>query len=178
MEKMHYPPQNQDKDKSADLPHSARSGKWGQIDGVLISPRQRLFDDRGGIIKMLRKDDPEFKQFGEIYFSQVYPSVVKAWHLHKEMTLNYLLLQGSIRLVLHDARHGSKTEGQFQEIVLHEQASSLVQIPPGIWNGFKGLGTVPSVVANCATHPHSKEEIDYLDPYSDQIPYDWSQRHG
>ena len=39
---------------------------------------------------MLRSDDRNFKHFGEIYFSQVYPKKIKAWHLHKKMTLNYV----------------------------------------------------------------------------------------
>ena len=54
----------------------------------------------------------------------------------------------------------------------------LVTIPPGVWNGFKGLGTQPALVANCATEPHSREEIAYRpfdDPY---FVYDWGQRNG
>jgi len=38
---------------------------------------------------MLRADDPGFTSFGEIYFSRVYPGVVKGWHIHDRMTLNY-----------------------------------------------------------------------------------------
>ena len=32
------------------------------IQGVLVVPRKKLFDDRGGIFHMLRKDDPEFQK--------------------------------------------------------------------------------------------------------------------
>ena len=42
----------------------------------------------------------------------------------------------------------------------------------------KRLGQTPSIVANCASHPHDPAEIDRLDPFTDRIPYDWAPRHG
>ena len=148
------------------------------IVGVKIIPKRKICDDRGAIFHMLRKTDPEFSAFGEIYFSKVYPNVVKAWHVHTEMTLNYFVVVGSIRLALYDTREGSPTHGKLQEIVLDESDSRLVVIPPLVWNGFKGLGTSAAIVANCSTIAHDPGEIDrkaYNDP---SIPYDWSQRHG
>lgn len=127
---------------------------------------------------MLRADEPVFREFGEIYFSQVYSGVVKAWHHHKLMTLNYLVVSGAARLVLFDDRLSSATRGLFQEIYLHPEDSKLVTVPAEVWNGFKGLGPTPTLIANCATHPHSPEEISYR-PYDDgAIGYDWSQRNG
>ena len=37
---------------------------------------------------------------------------------------------------------------------------SLVQIPPGVWNGFKGMGSEAAIVANCSTHPHDPSRSD------------------
>ncbi len=51
-------------------------------------------------------------------------------------------------------------------------------MPPGVTNGFKGIGTKEAIVANCATHPHSPDEIKRIDPLANDIPYDWSLRHG
>jgi dTDP-4-dehydrorhamnose 3,5-epimerase len=126
---------------------------------------------------MLRRDDPWFREFGEIYFSVVYPGVVKGWHLHRRMTLNYAVIQGMIKLVLYDDREESPTRGEVQEIFTGEEFYTLVTIPPGIWNGFKGIGTKAAVVANCATEPHDPEEIIRLDPTEKLIPYDWELRH-
>ena len=53
----------------------------------------------------------------------------------------------------------------------------LVSIPPGVWNGVKGIGTKAALIANCATLPHDPEEIRRLDPFSEQIPYDWALKH-
>ena len=51
-------------------------------------------------------------------------------------------------------------------------------IPPLVWNGFKGEGDEPALVANCATIPHDPGEIERLDPFDNEIPYDWALRHG
>jgi dTDP-4-dehydrorhamnose 3,5-epimerase len=148
------------------------------IVGIQIHPLRQIPDERGKVMHMLRCDDPHFEEFGEIYFSVVYPGVVKAWHLHKRMTLNYACVTGMIKLVLYDDRDNSKTKGELQEVFLGESNYALVKVPPGIWNGFKGVGTTPAIVANCATLVHDPQEIVRLNPFDNHIPYDWAVRHG
>lgn len=127
---------------------------------------------------MLRGDDPDFEQFGEIYFSLVYPGAIKGWHRHSRMTLNYAVPVGMIKLACFDDRTESPTYGTLQELHLGELNYALVTIPPLVWNGFKGEGTAPALVANCATVPHDPDEIERRDPFTPDIPYDWSLRHG
>jgi dTDP-4-dehydrorhamnose 3,5-epimerase len=148
------------------------------IDGVEYHPRRRIADERGAVFHMLRNDAEEFTRFGEIYFSLVYPGVVKGWHLHHEMTLNYAVPVGMIKLVCYDDRPGSPTAGNVVEFHTGELDYGLVVVPPGVWNGFKGVGTEPALVANCATIPHRPDEIERLDPFENHIPYDWSLKHG
>ena len=149
-----------------------------EIDGVRVAPLRRIPDERGAILHMLREDSDGFERFGEIYFSVVYPGVVKGWHLHRRMTLNYAVPVGMIKLVCYDDRDGSPTRGVVQEIHVGELNYALVTIPPLVWNGFKGEGTEPALVANCATLPHDPDEIERLDPFTADIPYDWTLRHG
>jgi len=148
------------------------------IEGVKIVSKRQILDERGAIYHFLREDDPEFIQFGEVYFSWIYPGVIKAWHIHHVMTLNYVVPVGRVKLVLYDDRPGSPTCGKLQEFFLGEGNYQLVQVPPMVWNGFKGIGTVPALVANCATIPHDPAEIERLDPFSPQIPYHWELRNG
>ena len=148
------------------------------INGVLVKQLSQITDERGKIMHMLRADEPHFEKFGEIYFSIVYPGIVKGWHIHKEMTLNYAVVSGMIKLVLYDPRQKSKTKGEIQELFIGEDNYVLVKIPPGIWNGFKGIGAKPAIVANCATMPHRPDEIERLDPSKNDIPYDWGLKHG
>ncbi len=148
------------------------------IEGVLICPLRQLPDERGKIMHMLRRDEPHFEQFGEIYFSVVYPNVVKGWHLHRRMTLNYAVIAGMVKLVLYDDRDESPTRHELMQVFLGDAHYALVKIPPGIWNGLKGIGVIPAIVANCATEPHDPDEIVRMDPFTDKIPYDWGLEHG
>jgi dTDP-4-dehydrorhamnose 3,5-epimerase len=149
-----------------------------EIHDVQVTPLRRIPDERGAVFHMLREDSPVFERFGEIYFSTVYPGVVKGWHMHSRMTLNYAVPVGMIKLVCYDERPDSPTRGAVQELHVGELNYVLVTIPPHVWNGFKGEGTGPALVANCATIPHDPEEIERVDPFDNEIPYDWSLRHG
>jgi len=148
------------------------------IEGAAIHPLRQIPDERGKVMHMLRRDDPWFAEFGEIYFSVVFPGAIKAWHLHTRMTLNYAVPSGRIRLVLYDDRDDSPTRGELLELVTGDDAYALVTVPPGVWNGFTGLGSAPAIVANCATIPHDPDEIVRLDPSSDRIPYRWAPKRG
>ena len=147
------------------------------IEGVQVVPLKRIPDERGTVMHMLRSTDPHFVQFGEIYFSTIYPGVIKGWHLHELMTLNYACVSGRIKLVLYDDREDSNTRGELMEIFLGPDHYSLVQIPPRVWNGFKGIGDRMAIVANCSTHPHDPSKTQRLDPSDTRIPYDWAVKH-
>ena len=146
------------------------------IEGVEVVPLRRIPDERGTIFHMLRATDPHFQKFGEIYFSTVYKGVVKGWHRHRGMTLNYACIEGRIKLVLYDDRPGSPTLGELQEVFLGPDAYALVIIPPEVWNGFKGMSDPYAIVANCCTEPHDPARSTRLDPFKNTIPYDWNVR--
>ena len=148
------------------------------IDGVKIVPLRQIVDKRGKIMHMLKATDPHFIAFGEIYFSCAWPGTVKAWHIHQTMTVNNAVMSGRAKLVLYDQREGSPTHGEVQEIFLGEDNYVLVQIPPGIANGYKAYGDKMVILANCATEPHDPEEMLRLDPASPEIPYTWDLKNG
>ena len=119
--------------------------------------------------------DPSW--FGAAGFGPELKDKIKAWHLHKEATLNYVCVYGKVKLVLFDNRKASKSFGEYQEIFLSFQylsahrsrisAQPLVTVPwpnglsgwryllttgqlrysKGIW-GHLDLGTL-GIPANC-----------------------------
>jgi len=147
------------------------------IEGVTVTPLKQIFDERGKVMHMLREDSSHFSKFGEIYFSCTHAGAIKAWHLHKQMTLNYAVIYGEIKFVLFDDRPDSKTRGEIQELFLSPENYCLVTVPPLIWNGFKGIGDQASIVANCASIPHDPEEIERRPASDASIPYDWDIKH-
>lgn len=147
------------------------------IEGVQIIPLRKIPDERGMIMHMLRADAPHFQQFGEIYFSTVYPGAIKGWHIHTEMSLNYAVISGAIKFVLYDERENSPTKGNLMELFPGENNYVLIHVPPMVWNGFKGIGTKEAIVANCASIPHRPDEISRMDPFDPRIPYNWDLKH-
>lgn len=157
--------------------------------GVTITPLTKIPDDRGCIFHMMRNDSPLFKKFGEIYFSTVYPGVVKAWHIHSKMTLNYVVIKGNIKLAVLKEASGERIKKgetpdedeykfypeEMQEIYIGDRNFLLVTIEPGIWNGFMGIGTEEAIVANLTDIPHDKNEIRRL-PFN-YFNYNWSVKN-
>lgn len=143
------------------------------IDGVAIHPLKQIKDDRGSVMHILRKDDPWFKAFGEVYFSSIKAGVVKAWKRHSKMIQSFAVPVGEIDLVVYDDRPESKTKGIIQKITVGVEHYGLVQIPSLVWYGFKGVASGESLIVNCASMPHDPSEVERIDVLDKYIPYDW-----
>ena len=148
------------------------------IDGVKVKRLKVIPDERGRLMEILRCDDPLFIKFGQMYMTTAYPGVVKAWHYHKLQTDSFACVKGMLKLALYDAREDSPTHGEVAEFFIGEANPCLVQIPAGVYHGFKGIGTEEAIVVNCPTEPYNREQPDEerLDAHTDEIPYDWSRK--
>lgn len=146
------------------------------IDGVKVVPLKKIPDERGMIMHMLKCTDPHFEKFGEIYFSCVYPGVIKGWHEHKKQTQFYAVIKGMIKLVLYDNRPKSKTYKKLMELFIGDDNYQLVRIPAGIINGYKTISRETAIIANCATLPHDPKEMLRYDPHGNKVPYKWPRQ--
>ena len=147
------------------------------INGVKVISLKKIPDERGSIYHMLRSSDPHFTKFGETYFSKIYKGAIKGWHIHKKITLNYCVVQGMVKLVLYDARDNSSTKGNIMELFIGDDNYVLVVIPSGVANGHKGI-TETSLLTNVPDVPHDKldaDEMIRIDPYDNDIPYNWDR---
>ena len=134
------------------------------IEGVKIQEMKRIPDDRGMIMHIMKSSDKDYEKFGEVYCSTVYPGIVKGWHIHKIMNLNYVVLKGMIKFALHDSRENSPTFGQTHTIYMGENNFVRVTVPPGVWNGFKGIGGKEALVINLTDIEHDPQEILRIPP--------------
>lgn len=147
------------------------------IAGVVMVALRQIPDERGSVMHIMKSSDREFLAFGEVYCSTVYPGVVKGWHLHKRMTLNYVVIRGAIKFVLYDGRVNSPTRGEIQEINMGDRNYVRVTVPPNVWNGFQGVGIEEAYVINVNDMPHDPTEIERADPFTKDIPYSWELKH-
>lgn len=150
------------------------------IDGVKIKPLRVLPDDRGILMEMLRSDDEDFQQFGQVYVTTVYPGVVKAWHYHKKQTDHFVCVSGMAKVGLYDDRDGSPTRGESQTVYLGVHAPKLLIIPPGVYHGFTPAGPETAAIVNIPTELYDYEHPDeYRRPFDDpEIAYDWEVKSG
>ena len=123
------------------------------IEGISIRPLKIIKDERGAVMHMLRNDSPEFTQFGEVYFSLVYPGVIKGWKRHALMTQCFAVPQGLIKLVVIDDRDSFEMLNIYEIIIGLPNEYKLVKIPPMLWYGFQCISENSALLANCSDIP-------------------------
>lgn len=129
------------------------------IKGVKIVPLKIFSDEKGSVKHMLKRTDKSFKKFGEVYFSEVLPGKVKAWHKSNKATKNYVVVEGNIKLVVYDGK-------EKQEIYMGDKNYCLVTIPPGVWSGFMPLGGKKAIVCNLMNISFDPKDMMKADPNS------------
>ncbi len=142
-----------------------------ELNGVIITPLNIIPDERGQVMHMLKANAAHFRRFGEVYFSCVYPGVMKGWKLHTASWSNLAVPIGRVKFVLHDLREGSETKFQFQEVYLGDNSYKLLTIPPGIAYAWKNLVPETAMIANCASEVWSSGEQRMI-PF-EEIAYKW-----
>lgn len=148
------------------------------IHDVKIKQLRFIPDERGRLMEILRRDDPLFKKFGQVYMTTAYPSVIKGWHYHKKQIDNMAVIKGMMKLVLYDNRPKSPTYKELNEFFMGEYNPILVQIPNNIIHGFKCISKTEAIAINCPTESYNRKKPDEyrIDPHSDKIPYDWGRK--
>lgn len=150
------------------------------IDGVKTKRLRVIPDDRGRLQEILRSDDEIFRNFGQVYITTTYPGVVKAWHKHDKQTDNIACFSGMVKLALYDGRPDSPTFREINQFFLGVHQPILVQIPAGIWHGWMCVSEEEAICINIPTELYDYENPDEqrIDPYENDIPYDWKRRDG
>lgn len=145
------------------------------IEGATIRELTVHPDERGRLFEVLRRDDQEFIRFGQVYVTTALPGIVKAWHCHRHQTDFFCLIQGHARFALYDSRTESPTHRQILEVFCDARRPKLIVIPALVHHGFKNIGDTEVVCLNCPTEPYNHAAPDEirLDPYDNDIPYDW-----
>lgn len=144
------------------------------LEGVKLNSLKVIEDDRGAVLRMLRSDSEIFGQFGEVYFSEIYPGKVKAWKRHKLATQNLVVPIGRVRVVIFDDRSQSSTFGKLEHFELgRPDKYRLLTIPPCVWYGFMCIGDTSALIANCTDMIHAPGESERESLDSPLIPYRW-----
>lgn len=145
------------------------------IDGVRLRLLDPHLDDRGSLTELLRSDWEEFPGFGQTTLTRNLPGVVRAWHWHERQTDVFVVIGGTMKIVLHDARTTSPTRGQVQEIVLGAERLGLLVVPPNVLHGYRTVSADLGMILNFPDRIYDAEAPDEKRiPFdSDRVPYRW-----
>lgn len=144
------------------------------IDGVVIKKLVTHSEERGYFREIIRVTDDFFTEgFGQLSISQMYPGVIKAWHIHKKQVDWWYVHGGVIKVVLYDTRKDSPTHKELMELLMGDnQPARVLRIPPGVAHGCKctsGPANLFYVTSN-VYDPEDEGRIPHDDP---EIGYDW-----
>ena len=132
------------------------------IDEIVITDLKRIPIPDGDILHGMKKTDDGYSDFGEIYFSYILQDKIKAWKIHKKMTLNLIVPSGSVRFNFIQL-NSDRLIDKRMEITVSSDNYCRITVPPNIIFGFKGIGKDASIVANIADITHSDDEVKKID---------------
>ena len=142
------------------------------LEGMLKTDLNIITAENGSVMHGVKKFDNGYVDFGEVYFSTVERGAIKAWKLHKKMTLNLIVPVGKLLFCFLDVRYESKTYNEQYKIILSQNPYFRLTVPPGIWFGFKGLHDGVNMITNVSDIPHDPDEV--IRKEIDEIEMDWS----
>lgn len=128
-------------------------------DSILKTNLKVITSEEGSVFHFIKNSDSGFKNFGEVYFSSVKKDKIKAWKLHKKMTLNLVVPVGRVLFHFIDGRVDSMDFNKLQTIVLSQNPYFRVTVPPMFWFGFKGLSSGLNLISNQADVEHDPNEV-------------------
>jgi dTDP-4-dehydrorhamnose 3,5-epimerase len=110
------------------------------IAGVFIVEPDSHGDERGRFIETYRRSwFPEGREMVQANRSDKLAHTVVGLHYHLHQADYWLVPKGLARVVLHDLREGSATDGATLVLEIGEADSRGVFIPPGVAHGFAAV---------------------------------------
>ena len=126
----------------------------------IFVPIRTVADDRGWSI--MNQLQGILSETGQINYSVMYPSVIKAWHRHKKQTDFWLCVSGHIKVGI-----CREVDNHFWAMVIGQMHLGVVIIPPQLWHGAATVGDTSASLLYYVT-----ETYDPHDPDEQRMPHD------
>ena len=99
---------------------------------IVVTELKRIETPGGDVFHAMKQSESQYEGFGEAYFSWVNEGAIKAWKMHKRMTLNLVVPVGNVRFVF--VSDSENKDFRVEEI--GEKRYARITVPPGVWFGF------------------------------------------
>lgn len=114
-----------------------------EIEGVVLVVPDVHGDDRGRFVESYRREWlPLGREMIQSNRSERQAGAVVGLHYHLHQADYWYVLRGTARVVLHDLREGSSTDGATSTLDLTGEEDRGLFIPPGVAHGFASLTDV------------------------------------
>ena len=142
-----------------------------KMSNIILTDTKIIKMEDGDILHAIKSTDETFRKFGEAYFSTIKPGRIKAWKMHKIMTLNIVVPIGEIKFVLFEENNALSSDIVFHEYTLSRANYKRLTVPPRIWMGFKCLSNGNALLLNVADIEHDPKEVE--NKRIDEVDYEW-----
>lgn len=142
------------------------------IDGVVVVEPEVHGDHRGRVVETYRRQwFPLGREMVQSNRAVRKAGAIVGLHYHLHQADYWYVMAGRARVVLHDLRDGSKTEGATMSFDLDGEVEKGVFIPPGVAHGFASLADVMLVyLVDAYYNPADELGVAWDDP---DIGADW-----
>lgn len=131
-----------------------------QSDQIIISPLKRIANPYGDILHIIQLGSPGTSVIQEVYASQVHQEVTKGWKRHLRLTLNIVVITGSIRFYFYDNRNFYDPR-KSTIVCSPDSCHARLTIPPLVWVAFTGLSH-HNMLINSISELHDPQEAENL----------------
>ena len=135
------------------------------LPGIVIKRLNRLYDERGSFVEVMRRDWPDIFPGRSVQanMSISYPGIVRAWHKHERGQVDcFLVARGALKICAWD----DETQ-ELDEIVSSGDAPQVVRVPGHYWHGFSVVGDEPAMLVYFVNRVY-----DYKSPDEVRRPWD------
>jgi dTDP-4-dehydrorhamnose 3,5-epimerase len=142
------------------------------ISGVYVVEPDTHDDERGRFIETYRRSwFPLGREMVQGNRSDKAAGAVVGLHYHLHQADYWLVPRGTARVVLHDLREGSPTDGRTEVLEIGEADSRGVFIPPGVAHGFAAVTDMTiTYLVDGYYNPDDELGVAWDDP---EIGADW-----
>ena len=135
------------------------------MDGLILTPLKEIYNPKGNILHVMKKNDDGYNNFGEAYFSFINKGEIKSWRKHSIMTLNLVVPIGIIKFVIFD-----ESKNKFFSIELSQNNYQRLTLKSGLWIAFQGLSDL-NIILNISDIKHDPKES--ISKQLHEIKYEW-----
>ncbi len=156
--------------------HLDTTQKSELIEGVEIKKLSIFANDQGYLFETIRSDDKIYEgKFGQVLISEIYPGVIKGFHLHEKQTEYTTCLKGNIKYIIVKE---TKDKPIINTFIIGEKNPIIIKTPQGVWHGYTPLQNKSATLMYLMDKPYNINDKDTLEKDVFAFGDLWTVKHG